>query len=565
MSILSAYAQHMQQTNASIIAAGARAESLAARRSMASAIKSVEAGNFSHLVRFALEARAHPSVFAEMQVQSGIKTHNNVLANALDAAAVAWAYGSRASLTVNGAETEDPRFNAVIQHGDYDSVMNRADRGMLLHPGMAIMPTVVFDEQSGKRCFKHLVLNPGQFDREPSRHDGSTEETFTHYHPVVNAAGETVDGKTVWSALEWVRYAERQGTWVELSRGPNRYMRIPRVMVQLDDSQLWSANFGHMLLDVTVEVNVAETQLSYMMGSQVKSLVGEAPEFPPGQFLRQAGVILTGTADGMMIADFQTNVTAFRQEFITAPRDTVFNTLGIPIPEKDSALAPASGYALRMRNLVRDERAAARRVVLERAARELYWLDVEFLWHQLNTPSRVDGRDVILPIEGFDNGFVPGPGRVFQVPRPQDVLPPYVPGLHWTQQPTQYSVTVNLPAYPEDPDKEQARDTADVTSGMINRAEVYMRRHPEVTDLKEATMAVMRNLKMEAAFQAVTSFAPARERPAFAPTAAPPEGKEPKEPEEGGEDGAEPDKDTEGGLPTDEKTAGKKDGKKAGA
>lgn len=525
MSIATVFMQ-AQDRNKRMVAealdAGARARVTAERRALSWAIQEMFDQRLEGFVATNMQARADPDTWVAMKCATGIKSHNNVMRDAVVEAAVAWAFGSQLSLTKNGVEVKDDRFNTIMHEGDYNGVMARCDRWMLLHPAVAIMPTVVFDEHSGKRRFKHLVLHPGQFDLTPSRHDGTTDEEFTHFHPVVTPAGDVVEGKTVWSALEWCRYAlGAQNEWKLLDQGVNRYRRIPRVLVRLDDSALWSPCYGPMLYDVTVEVNVAETQHSYMMGSQVKTLVGQAPEFPPGQFLRQAGVVVTGNAEGMMIADMQTNLAAFVAEYITRPREVVYSAMGLAIPEKDTSTTPPSGYAMRMRNRARDERADKRREILRKAAAELFWLDMEFLWHQLGTPSDVDGARVVLPIKGFEAADG-SPGT------PDKVLSEFVPGLHWERQPCQFSAVVNGPSYPDDPEKEQARDAADVASGQTNRAEVYMRRHPEVRDAKAAVQAVMDNIKMEAAFAAASAFkvprpppgvAGAAEKPAQAPPA----------------------------------------------
>lgn len=478
------------------------------RMQRAQAVNAVLSGEFRDMVVATLEASYHQDTFADLQMGALFRTHNNVMQDVLDRVATAFP-SARFYLQRGGQEIEDENFKRLLSMMDYAAEGRHLDRMQLVHPGVVIHPVVVYDEETGRRHLRHLRLTPGEFDLEVSATDRSTYSEFTHYYndPVTGVAC-----KCEWTAKEWEVYhkaatsARGVTEWVKMDEGEHPFGCIPIVYQRLHPEKLWSDNHGKDLVDTTVGVNAAESILALLMPGQVKTLVGQVEKWPPGQNARHVGVLEAGENSSVQLVDWQLDLAAFTEEYIKRPRRTAAVRMGLPGDEWDVGVPP-SGEALRMRYAERDQRAKARQPGIVKNLIKLFWLDVMTVYWNLSRPTRTENGDCIIPIDGFDGGWFKRardakkagqPEPEFIPPSPTEVLPPFDPDAHWTEQEVQFGMDVDEPRYPEGRAEWEARARMRLELGLTNRGELLAEENP---DLQDPLSVVRKNLALERGFK----------------------------------------------------------------
>lgn len=475
------------------------------RAARAQAVNAVLASEFRNMVQASLETRYHQDTFAEMQMGSLFMTHNNVMADVLDRVATAYP-SARYYLQRNGAEVEDENFTRMMELLDYDSLGANLDRLGLVHPGVVVHPTVVFDEDSGKRKLEHLVLTPGEFDLKRSRHNSASFSQFTHFYTDPETGYAC---KVEWTSQAWELY-HKSGTgpggteWSKMDEGVHPFGCVPVLYYRLHSDQLWSTNYGKDLVDTTVEVNAAESVMAYMMPGQVKTVLGQATHWPPGQVARHIGVLEAGDNSSVQMVDWQLDLAAFSEQFIKRPRRTIAVRMGLPGDEWDVGVPP-SGEALRMRYAERDSRANKRKRNLSRAMRKLYWLDLATLFWNLGRPTKMHGGERVLPIDGFDGGWAARKGlnpdgvpEAFTPPAPATVMPPFDPALPWSAQEVQFGLDIADTTYPLNQTEREARDRFRLEMGLTNQGELLLEENP---DADKPLDTIRRNLALTRGFR----------------------------------------------------------------
>ncbi len=513
------------------------------RKKSAVKINTVLAGHrddICKLVSDRLAARYSPETYNEFKFASGIVTSNKLMQDILNKVAIEWEDGSRQRLESNGAEATEVKSEAFEKHiatAQYDRLMNTVARMCWLHPAVAVIPEVVFSPRTGMRRFTHRVLTPEHFDLEPSEHDATDYQAFSVYQ-TLNDGRDTLC-KTTWTLDDWAEYRLEdmggdQKKWVMTEMGQNPYGRIPVEIFygERPVTSLWGPCFGDMLADVTIDVNVAETFLSYTQSLQIKVLGGQFKDFPVGQSWGPGGMINFGTSEDLIELDLQTDVGGFRKTFIDAPRAQASIHVGLQPNEYDPSPPDMSGAALMMQYWNRDKGAIPRRACLKEGLVSLYWLDLAVL--AVEVPLAEDEGEYagqVLPIEGYEGTWTAGKydeNNVW-VPSVFDqktmapisaVLPPYEPGVSWQQQPVRFGVDVKERKYPKLSSELQTERDWALQHGQTNEVEIMME---DNTDLTEAQASAQWKANKEINSAKATVARPIGDRMKPTPVPAPPD------------------------------------------
>jgi len=434
-------------------------------------VNDVYARHFHENVRELLKAQFNAETFEAMQLD--IRTSINVLADVVNKLAVAWAEGATYALTDEAGDYDDAdgAFSSFLSVAGFDDLGRALDRKTELHPRIAVGPRVCMQERSGRRVFTWSVYDPSSFMLMPSEDNPSDfVELDTYGWTTVN--GVRRQSKVLWrSDVVCKMVLNQQQRWEILSEEENPYGVIPFVLFAGCNpvDELWPPCIGSEMADVTVSVCAAETMLANQSLSQIKVLAGEFKDFPRGQNARQCGLINVGDAQNLNLLDYQTNVPQFSDVFVQRPRRNALSSVDLPSDEFDATGMPPSGEALKMRYSNRDRRAVHKRPHLKKSMVELFWMSQHVLATKFNEADK-DG--VVRQIEGITS------------------LIPY-DAATMTSSLT-FSIDVNEITYPELAAERAAAEDRDLSLGLTNLAELYMRRNPDATR-EQAMQAVVLN------------------------------------------------------------------------
>lgn len=480
-----------------------------ARREEAARIRRAMTGHCEQDVTAALQKRYHPETFLQLKFNHGVQTHNRLGSDVLSKLAVGWQQGASYSLIgPDNAPVEDPAFPAFIKAMDVDNRMRAVEALVFQHRAVLVAPTVVHDDATGQRRFVLEVYTPEHFNLIPA-HEDRTGYTAVVLYGQCYHNGRAYERRVTWTHDEYTEEESADGQrWTVEDRGPNPYKIIPATVFRMSapvDSP-WVESFGEMLAEKTIEANCWETVLGFKGSSQIKVLAGQFTAFPPGQNLRDAGVVNIGDAENIQTLDFQTDLAGFARVMIDRLRQQAAVTVGLGADEFEQTGVPPSGEALKMRYWKRDQVALLVRHHLVESLRQLYWVALTVAWHELKAVGKTDTEgEVIPPISNLT------------------ALPPYLP-----DQPDAYKIQVDPAeiAYPELAQEIQNRTDWMLQKGLTSRAELMQRENPDL-DPAQAQAAVRANLLQEAEYSNPGRMALAERRAAAvaALTTQPVEGK----------------------------------------
>ena len=370
-----------------------------ARRDQAARVARVLSGEgMERDVTDALQVRYHPETFRQLKFNVGVQTHNRLAADIVSKIAVGWQEDAQYSLTgPDGESVEDPAFPAFLTAMDVDNRMRAVEALVQVHPAVAVAPMAV--TTNGQRRFVLEVFTPAGFDLIPSLEDRTGYAGVMLYGECVDN-GRAMQRRVTWTATTYQEeYSQDGGRWVVRAQGPNPYGLIPVVLFRRSapvDSP-WVDNFGTMLCEKTIEANCWETVLGFKGSSQIKVLAGQFAAFPPGQNLRDAGVINIADAENIQVLDFQTDVAGFANVMIERLRKQAAVSVGLGADEFEATGTPPSGESLKMRYWKRDQAALITRHHLVESLRQLYWVALTVAWHALQETGKDDGHGGVVP------------------------------------------------------------------------------------------------------------------------------------------------------------------------
>lgn len=480
------------------------------RRAMAACVNDCMAGNAFHLVDEKLRARFHPQTYAAMALQSGTRASHNVMVDAIDRLDESTWPSARYEL--QGLEDDEPavdvespahedaerRLEHWVEVAKPDQLAQRVSRLLWVHPAICVMPWVAYSARTGARKFTWIVLDPSSFDLIPSRHIPGDWEALQTFAPC--APGDRVEHMTEWRH-DVVKYYERkraaegsdrEDPWHLVREEPNPFGVVPAVIFQGVPGKLWSDNYGPMLLESTIEVNCAQTLMTYNSAGQVKIMLGALDNMKSGQVLRHGALVDVPGTGTVQVGDLTTDVQAFAQTFIRDERTAVAISLGLPADEFYSTTMAPSGESLKLRYWGRTLRARKHRDAIRPRIQECYALSL----HVINTalsftaPDPATGAAVAMPpIEGFAS--------------PAD-LPPYDTAAPYTAQPYTLAIDVEDLQPPETQQEREARIDFDISQGFTTAAKILQAENPDIQDpeavIKEnlAKTQEMRQMKSKA-------------------------------------------------------------------
>jgi hypothetical protein len=492
------------------------------RRRIAININAVLEGNFEGLVSNLLKSRYADGVFAELKMEAGISQRYNVMRDVLDKCDVTISEGAEYSLT-----TDDEKANEALQRlmrvSHFTATLQTVSRKGWLHQATCVMPRVVWCDRLQKRVLELCVLDPSRFDLVSMDYDSGTWDVLVVYGEC-DASGVPRE-RTLWTSRG---YAEQElnaktNKWMTEEVGPNPFGVVPAVVFKpVQNCCWWHEAYGVQLAEHTIAANSAETFIDYLMSTQVKVLSGELDNMGKGQVLRPAGVINLGNAQNINMLDFNTDVAKLIDAYVERERRAGAQAVGLSGAEWSQIASDTSGVAMKIHFWSRDRGAIARRGWLVDGAKELYWLMLQVLWYELGSAQPLTFEDVredgtvvestevmVLPIDGFDGGWVPGPldaPNTFTPPKPSDVLPPFDVGVGMHDQPVKLQIDIRDVSYPLTTAEVIADDDNRLARGWAKRAEIMQERNPDLT-LKEAAARVKANLTDEAQMQKIATTA----------------------------------------------------------
>ena len=445
-----------------------------ARKETALLVNAVQDGRFSAYVQANLASRYDAGTFARLKISHGIQTHNNIQVDVLDKACSAWSEGAQYQLvTPDGRYSDGGEFASALEVGNFDELMRTIDVLTELHPRIAVAPTVVEQERTGRRVFRWTIHDPSTFNVIPAKGNPCDFAGIETYDFEPDKQGVLRDVKTTWTVDKITKYRmAKLGKWELVSQDDNIYRAIPFVLFGRcsPSSSIWCNCPGPLLSAITIEANSWETFLSYIGSGQIKVIAGQFKEFPSGQALRHAGVLSLGdSAENIMPLDFQTNVDVFVATYITRLRQSAAVHMGLGGDEFAQGAQQPSGESLKMRYAERERRAQRKRPFLKDSLVELFWMQQHVLATQLQAG----------PIHGV-KGTVP-----------------YDPAAGTSA--ATLLVDVNETVYPELATEVAAHEDRELQLGLTNRPSLYKRRNPDATE-EQARQAVQDNLLLEAQY-----------------------------------------------------------------
>ncbi len=467
------------------------------RRAMASCVNDTLSGNFFHLVDEKLQNRFHPQTYQAMALQSGTRASHNVMVDAIDRLDESTWPSARYEL--QDIESDEPaddveskaheemekRLERWVEVAKPDQLAQRVSRLLWVHPAVCVMPWVAMSGRTGTRKFTWIVLDPSSFDLIPSRTIPGDWEALQTFAPV--SPGDRVEQMTEWRA-DSVKYYERkrasdssdrEDPWHLVREESNPFGVVPAVIFQSVPGKLWSDNYGPMLLESTIEVNCAQTLLTYNAAGQVKVMLGALDNMKSGQVLRHGALVDVPGTGTLQVGDLTTDVQSFAQTFIRDERTAVATALGLPADEFYSTAVAPSGESLKLRYWTRTLRARKHRDALLPKIQECYALSL----HVINTALSFTGVNE-------ETGAAMAMPPIERVAGPQD-LPPYDVSAAYTAQPYGLAIDVEDLQPPETQQEREARIDFDISQGFTTAAKILQAENP---DIKDAEAVIKENL-----------------------------------------------------------------------
>jgi hypothetical protein len=323
------------------------------------------------------------------------------------------------------------------------------------------------------------ILTPESFDLKANREAPGEWDKLCILHPIARG----MQTMTEWSATEIETYVRRvdgegkaTGHWREVSEAPNPFGMVPAVIFRRQAGKLWADHYGDKLREATIEVNAAQTLLTYHGPTQIKLL---AAEFESGKFqrMRQGIPVSSGPNSTPSVIDLQLNLPAFRDAYIEAEKREIAVAVGLPPDEFDRArIAPASGESIRLRYAERQHRAEEHRAAMLPSAVELYWTALHVLHFAVTAPPQGD-EPIQAPVTGF--------------PSVAD-LPPYEPGTPIADQPYTVQIDVADMALPRTQDERAKEQEYNVGHGFSTWSQELAKEQP---DLEAPAETIRANLQ----------------------------------------------------------------------
>lgn len=427
-------------------------------------------GDFGHLVDLTLSLRYHAETYAEMALQAGISTRHNPMVDAVETLNRGVWPSATWRLYLDGKAQDDPRFDAFVRQG-FNAAIKRAAALCWAHPAVCVMPWVATIKRTGERRLVFRTLTPDTFDLKANREAPGEWDKLCVYHPVNNG----VQRMTEWSSSEIETYERRVNAsgkpssgWRKIAEMNNPLGIVPAVIFKRQADKLWADHFGDKLREATIEINAAQTLLTYHGPTQVKML---AADFQRGKFqrVRQAMPVDSGPNSAPSVIDLQLDVDAFRTAYIDNELKALAVSMGLPPDEFDrTRIAPASGESIRLRYAERQHRSEEHRAAMLPSAVDLYWVALHVLHHALTAPPLTDApQEVLPPITGFASVAD---------------LPPYKPGVPQRDQPYKVQIDVADLAMPRTQDERAKEQEYNVLHGFSTWAQELGSEQPDLAN-----------------------------------------------------------------------------------
>lgn len=512
-----------------------RQEEFEQRREEARCVREVWEDRFSHRVNNVLAARFHPNTFKKLQLDQGLVDTNNLLRDLVGKVAVGWSEG--ADYKKEGPKGEPlegdaaEAFAAELAVMDLDALARELEKDWVLYRRTFTMPAVVMDERIGQRVFEWRVYTPEKFDLILDPDNSTRWVGVVLYDTKQDANGKVCSTATVWTRTEWIVFEQDDKKWTWKSGGENPYRCVPGELGGANDSafSLWGDCEGLRLANMTIDVNAWETYERLLAAGYLKtlSIAGDNDPVPSGQYLRHNGAMLRKADSTLEVLDLTTDLTAFKDAQIHAPRSAAAVSLGLAADEFRQGNPAESGAALQMRYWSRDRFAMQRRPRLARHIQALYRLGWWVLFVEMARP---------------------GAPKVYGLDSLSSFAPPFDgDGPAWAGKDLVFLVNPRDLRYPETQAEASARLKEDLELGLTSVVEEMMRRDPDLS--KEAALERVKQnkaLNKELSNQAVVRLdAIVGARRAPPPPPPPPAKGEEQEPGDPGEAETEGEMDTE--------------------
>lgn len=486
MGLVSWFAQKLGSTGGHIVQQQVKELSyddhVNAMREEARRVEDIYCGKFKHRVGEWMRAFLAESLWLDLH--PFVSDDNNLMCDIVGKLAISASNGVNAALLgEEGAEVEDGGFAAWKRAHSVQTLCESLDDMVRIHPGVLVMPSVVFDRNTGMRKLVAVVKSPSGFNLVHSEHNHALVAALEDFGEI-HIDDKEYESKTVWTAEKfeiWARVDERS-KWFLHKEGKNPYNVIPGEVFynKRPLTSVWQHhNFGRMLADQTIRVNAAQTWLDLLMFNQNKVLGGEfKPDtFPSGQVLGPGSVVsFGGDGENYQILDFQTDVARLRETYVLSPRRESAIRCGLAGDEFERGAAVESGFSQLVRYGERDKEAVKVRASIAESMERYYWLSLNVLAVQSTMPED-DGplKGKVVPIEGFEK------------------LPPFTPSVGIAAQPVRFSLTFNEHVYPVAPAERQAEEDRRLEMAQTNLAEMMMREDPDIVDIAEAEARLRNN------------------------------------------------------------------------
>lgn len=436
-----------------------------------------------HDVTTTLLRRYHENTFRQLKFDQGVSTHNMLMRDTVEKIAVEWQNGAEYSLIdANGEEVEEDTLAAFVDAMCLDNVILDVTKLIRIHRMIGVLPCAVLNEATGMRKFSLCIYTPENMTLIPSRHDRCGYAGVRLYGSFFEN-GKRCYHRIDWTVSQYAEFISRDGKrYTEVDRQENPYGCIPVQMFQMQRSHdsPWGTSYGPQLAEKTVEANCLETVLGFKGSSQVKVLGGNFNDWPPGQYLRDAGVVNYADAQNIQVLDFQTDLASFANVMIERLRRQAAIAVGLGADEFDQTGIPPSGEALKMRYWKRDQQAMIIRNHVVESVQKLYWIALQVAWVEQKRTGQDDGHGRTLPpVENL-------PSK----------LPPYV---EKNPDAFKFFCDPREVTYPELARERQAMVDWQLQKGLTSRAELMREQNPDLSE-EQAEEQVRENLIAEADF-----------------------------------------------------------------
>lgn len=440
-------------------------DALSVRRARASVVDAIMSGDFQHLVQEILAEKFHEKTFAEMALQSGISARINIMRDCVDKIVrSAWPDADwQLAPKLDGDAIEDAGFEQWKKATDPNALAVRVVQNILTHPGYLVLPCVYTVERTRERKLGWKCYSPACFDIVGGEHADDWKEL--HIYEAEESRGRQ-ERYRITAELVEEQVKLHNGKWTTTSSKPNKYGRVLGEVFRLDPHSRWSANYGMMLLQSTLEANAAQSLATLNAAGQIKMISGVFEGMAKGMRGRHGALLDTpATGSGADILDLTTDGEAFRRAYIECERRMCAIALSLPADEFESTTVPPSGESLKLRyhglNLFCQR---VREAILPGLV-SLYWQSLHVLRTDLTMPAE-EGEER-YPITGFPS---------------EASLPTHTPMVGVLDQPVMLTIDVSEASVPETQAERQARIDFDIKHGWTNDADIAQRENPDIED-----------------------------------------------------------------------------------